>query len=421
MLSDAKLSEPMNGNVHFAAVLCFAQNARAERGRKVLWEDGENVNCHMCGDLYTVIMSSDRPPIISWLNTFVFVVLAAVGIYFLQDILLLAFLGVILASAVRPAVRFGKKIFLPPVVSIILTYIGLFVVISLLLSLIIPPLAAESVGFVQKLSTLLGIQDMRFVQEISLDVSQLGQIAQNFESYNGLLTQLTGSVQVVLGLLASTFTLLFVLFSLLVIAFHMLSDIDGLSLSYAWILPGKNREEKARLAVKIMDTLTKQLGSWVRGQLFLMFLIGFFTYIALLALQVPYALPLAILAGLLEFIPNLGPTIAAIPAVFVAFFLVSPLTGFLTLGFYILLQQLENNFIVPGIMKNAVDVQPLTTILLLLIGFELKGVLGAVVSVPLYVAVRCVARYIWPDKGPFADFSEYLPQTKKPAKKTDSA
>jgi predicted PurR-regulated permease PerM len=375
----------------------------------------------MLGALYTGAMSEERSPIIAWLSKFVVFAVAAFVLYQLQNIAALAFIGVIVASAVRPAVRFGKKFYIPAAVSIMVTYAVLFTVISVLLSLVIPPLANESAALVQRASSTFGLEDMRIVERISLDVTQLGEVAQNFDQYNGVLTQLTGSVQVVLGLLISTFSLLFVLFSLLVIAFHMLSDIDRMSLSFAWMLPRRTREEQAKLAVKIMDSVTHQLGSWVRGQVLLMFVIGTGTYIGLVALGIPYALPLALLAGFLEFIPNLGPTIAAIPAVLVAFLMVNPLVGCLTVAFYLLIQQIENNFIVPGIMKNAVDVQPLTTILLLLIGFELKGVLGAILSVPLYVAIRCVVRFLWPDEGPFADYTEYLPKFTRKAKSAEKS
>lgn len=362
--------------------------------------------------LYTKDMSEERTSIIAWLTKFLLFGIAAYILYRLQNIAILAFIAFILASAVRPAVVLGRRFYIPAAVSIFVTYALVFSVISVMLSLVIPPLAQETTSLIQKASTALGLQDMAFVREFSLDVNQLTDVAQNFDQYNGVFTQLTGSVQAVLGILMSTFSVLIIIFSLMVIAFHMLSDIDRFSMTFAWMLPKRTREDQAKLAQKIMDSLTQQLGSWVRGQLLLMFVIGVATYLVLSAFGVPYALPLAILAGSLEFIPNLGPTIAAIPAVLVAFLLVNPLTGFLTLGFYILLQQIENNFIVPGIMKNAVDVQPLTTILLLLVGFELKGVMGAVISVPLYVAVRCVIRYIWPDQGPFADYTAFLPKRK---------
>lgn len=359
--------------------------------------------------LYTEGMSEERSSIIPWLNKFIIISIALVVGFYLRNILVLGFIGLIIASAIRPAVKWGRKMYLPPALSILLSYTFIFVALSVLLSLVIPPLAHDSSLLLQRASAALGLENVNFVREISLDVTQLTEVAQNFDQYNGILTQLTGSVQVVLGLLASTFSLFFILFTLLMVAFHMLAGIERFSLSFAWMLPRKTRQEQSKLAIEIMDELTVQLGAWVRGQLLLMLIIGIGTYLGLLALGVPYAIPLALLAGLLEFVPNLGPTIAAVPTVLVAFILVNPAVGLLTLAFCVIVQQLENNFIVPGVMKNAVDVQPLTTIMLLLIGFEVMGVMGAVISVPLYVAVRCVARYIWPDVGPFAQYEEYLP------------
>lgn len=409
----------MGTNFHVLIGLSAAHHTGADGTLEVFGKKSEDINNHKEAGIL-ISMAEDRTSIIPWLSKFVTLSLAIAVLIWFRQVAVLAFIAFILASAIRPVVRFGRKYFVPAAVSIFATYALMFTVISVLLSLIVPPLAQETSLLVTRGTEALGLSEMNLVQELSLDVTQLGQIAQNFDQYNGILTQLTGSVQVVLGLLVSTFSLLFVIFSLLVIAFHMLSGIERVSLSFAWMLPRKTREEQAHLALTIMDSLTQQLGSWVRGQLLLMFVIGTATYFGLLALGVPYALPLAIIAGFLEFIPNLGPTIAAIPAVIVAFVLVNPVVGFLTLAFYIILQQIENNFIVPGIMKEAVDVQPITTILLLLVGFEAMGVIGAVISVPLYVAVRCIVRYIWPDNGPFVSYAKYLPSSaKQTAKKTD--
>jgi predicted PurR-regulated permease PerM len=121
-----------------------------------------------------------------------------------------------------------------------------------------------------------------------------------------------------------------------------------------------------------------------------MITIGVITYIGLSLLSIPYAIPLALAAGLLEILPNLGPTLAAVPAVAIAYFTTGPaMAGFIVL-FYTIVQQLENNLIVPKIMKDNVDVNPLTTILVILIGFKVGSVLGALLAVPFYILVRSI-------------------------------
>ena len=112
-----------------------------------------------------------------------------------------------------------------------------------------------------------------------------------------------------------------------------------------------------------------------------MFIIGLIIFIGLSLLQVKYALILALLAGLFEIIPWLGPWMAGTTAVVLSFFQ-SPFLALLVVILYIVVQQLENNLIVPQVMKKAVGLNPVVVILALLIGGSIAGVLGAVLAVP---------------------------------------
>jgi predicted PurR-regulated permease PerM len=153
----------------------------------------------------------------------------------------------------------------------------------------------------------------------------------------------------------------------------------------------------AKTEAKARDFITRleqQIGGWVRGELALMIIIGLLTYIGLKILGVNYALPLSIIAGLLEIIPNIGPTIALIPAVLVAL-TSSPVTALATVALYFLIQQFENNIIVPKIMQRAVGVKPLIVIIALMTGAKLAGVLGAALAVPGYLVLKVVIEEIY--------------------------
>lgn len=354
-------------------------------------------------------MSDRTPSIISSFWLLFGLIVTGFTLYYFRGIVLLAFLAFILASAIRPLVKLGKRVHIPAALTIFSSYIMLFVLISLLFATIIPPLVEQSAQLVSAASHSLGLNgQLSFLSEFRLDLTQWESYIEHYDQYSGILNQITGSLQTALQIVFSTFSVLFISFTLLVITFHMLLDLDDVALSFAWLLPKGSGEDRAKQALKIMDDVTIKLGSWVRGQALLMLVIGVITYIGLRLLGVPYALPLAIFAGLLEFIPNLGPTIAAVPAVVAAFLLVNPWIGLATIGFYILVQNLENTFIVPSIMKEAVDVKPLATILLLLIGFEFMGVAGALFSVPLYLVIRSTIQELWPNQGPFADHRKFL-------------
>jgi predicted PurR-regulated permease PerM len=97
---------------------------------------------------------------------------------------------------------------------------------------------------------------------------------------------------------------------------------------------------------------------------------------------------LAILAGLLELIPNLGPTIAAIPAIIIAFATHGVVSGSAVTVMALMIQQLENNYLVPKIMSSTAKVSPLVVILLILMGSQLAGISGALLAVPLYIMLR---------------------------------
>jgi predicted PurR-regulated permease PerM len=136
-----------------------------------------------------------------------------------------------------------------------------------------------------------------------------------------------------------------------------------------------------------------KLGAWLRSQLLLMIIVGVFTGIGLVIIGVPYALTLAVWSGLTEGIPIIGPWLGAIAGVSVGLSQ-SPLTGFLALIVYLVVQQTESNLLVPKIMSRAVGVNPVVVILAVLIGGKLYGILGIMLGVP-FAAVLSVVVEDW--------------------------
>jgi predicted PurR-regulated permease PerM len=323
------------------------------------------------------------------------------------------FLAFIFASALDPVVNFLHKLKMPRALSIGVMYVVLIAILSVLFGLTIPPLVKQTALLISTFSRLLGISDYSLEQFTRIDFSNLTtSLDQYVLQYQSVLGQLQGSITTVVNIIFSTFSVVFVLFTLLITTFYFLMNMDKIAVSFAWLLPGEP-EAQAKKARHIMDMVQVRLGQWISGQLTLMFIIGVVTFIGLSLLGVPFALPLALLAGLLEIIPNVGPTIAAVPSISIAFFMLNPFMGVIVLLFHILVQQLENNFVVPMIMKEAVDVRPLTTLLLILVGFELFGVAGALLVVPLYITVRTFVQELWPQKGPFVDYTKYLPKSQR--------
>ena len=140
--------------------------------------------------------------------------------------------------------------------------------------------------------------------------------------------------------------------------------------------------------------IEQRLGQWAVGEMFLMLIIGFLTYVILRILGVQYALGLAIIAGLLEIVPTIGPILSLLPALFVVI-----LTGGIGLAVvvtfaYFLIQQLENSFIVPKVMQQAVGIHPLVVILSIAFGQLLMGIAGALLAVPTLAIFEIFVQHI---------------------------
>lgn len=176
---------------------------------------------------------------------------------------------------------------------------------------------------------------------------------------------------------------------LLILAYYFVAEKQALVHSVSRIAPAEYHPFINQLATKLRD----RLGAWLRGQLMLMAAIFLLTYIALSLIGVPYALILALLAGALEVIPFIGPLLSAVPAVMLALVL-SPLHAVIVAGAYVLIQAVEGHVLVPKIMQRATGMNPLLSLLALLIGWTLGGIPGAILAIPVANAAMVFAEEI---------------------------
>jgi predicted PurR-regulated permease PerM len=152
----------------------------------------------------------------------------------------------------------------------------------------------------------------------------------------------------------------------------------------------------------IMERLRVIWNSFFRGQITLMLSVGIVTWIGATAIGLPGAIYLAIIAGVMEVIPNLGPTIAAIPAVLVALLQGSMwipvnnlIFALIVIGLYVLINFLENTFFVPRVMSGSVKLHPLVVIIGVLVGASVWGILGALLAAPVIASGREIIRYLY--------------------------
>lgn len=307
------------------------------------------------------------------------IVLLTYFLFYIKTVLAMLFSAVIIMSALNPAIqKLEHKWKLPRILGILIMYALIIVVFGVTISIIVPPLVIQLQSLTKNFDFLVPVQEE--IRNFKFSITQL----------DTLLTSLGGSVSTAFAIITGAFNGVFTVFTVMVMSSYLLIDRKNLYKKVGWFTTDKKMYD---LAKTFVDSIESQLGGWVRGQLILMVVIGLTTYLGLSLLRVPYALPLAILAGFLEILPNLGPTIAAVPAIGLAFLSGGWFFAGLVTLFYIVVQQLENNIIVPKIMKDNADVNPLATIVTILIGVKLAGFMGALLSVPLYIVLRTVYSY----------------------------
>jgi predicted PurR-regulated permease PerM len=316
-------------------------------------------------------------------KTIIFTITLLLSLWFLfqvRSIIVLLFIAFILMTAVNPLVKLANKIKLPTIVVMLVIYFGLIALISTVIASLVPAVVQQTKDLTLVLPSFLHNLESTF--NAQFDPNVLGNYLNTIPS--NLLKVAGGIFSNVMNILALFF-----------MSYYLVLERPNLHKYLLKLFDDKDSEAKAE---KLVVDIEKQVGGWVRGELFLMLIIGVMTYLGLFLLGVPYALPLAVLAGLLELVPNLGPTMAAVPAIVIAL-TVSPVIALGTLILSIVIQQLENNLIVPKVMQSATGTEPLATIIVLLVGFTLGGIAGAVLSMPIYLTIQTVYKALSPASG----------------------
>lgn len=283
----------------------------------------------------------------------------------IKEVILLLFIAIILMSALAPLIETITKRKIPKVVAIAVSYLLIIALLAFLLFLIIIPLKNQTTSLVSALPQTAE----RLLPSLGIDRSLLQQELSSFSKS-------------VLELSFALFSNILTVISVAVLTFYLLLDRDRLYHLLVSIVPGQKANTE-----RLIHKIENKLGAWLRGQIILSLLIGTSYYILLFAFGISFALPLAIFAGFMEVIPVIGPIISALPAIVIGFSL-SPTVGIgIALGCFVI-QQLENHFIVPQLMKRAVGLNPLIVILAIAVGSKLLGIAGGLLAVPITVVLQ---------------------------------
>jgi len=306
-------------------------------------------------------------------------------VYLIKDVVAILFFAVLLVSILEPIVGSLTRRKVPKIIAVLLIYLLLLAVFSLIVVLLIPPVTDQINQLINSFPQYWAEISQEF-SDLSNFFSQYG-ISQSIEtSFEFLKTQLGGSTDGIFSKVGNIVSGVASLFIILVITFYLLVEERAIKKILKSLVPG----EYLPYSYQLVNRIQEKLGLWLRAQLILGLIIFALVFISLTTLGVKYALILAIIAGLLEFIPYLGPFIAGFIAVVLTFFQ-SPITALLVLIIYILIQAAENHIFVPNIMKRAVGLNPVISIVALLIGGKLAGLVGVILAIPLVTALSVVA------------------------------
>jgi predicted PurR-regulated permease PerM len=245
------------------------------------------------------------------------------------------------------------------------------------------------------------------IRGYSLDLSQLYQeLSGMLRTFVGSVAQ--GTIDVVLEVASGAFWLIIILIA----AYYLVKDADRLIEQLDDLAPPGYRDDFVRLRKQI----TAVWNAFLRGQLVMGLLMVAITTVAAMAVGLPYAFVLGLFAGVAEFVPNLGPILALIPAVLLALFQGSsflPLSNFwfavLVTGMYLVIQQVEGNLLLPRVMGSSLNLHPLVVLFGIIVGGSLAGILGMLLAAPVLATLRVVGRYIFYrlyDRDPFAEPEE---------------
>ena len=320
--------------------------------------------------------------------------------YHLRDKIILLALATFLAAVIDPSVNKMEQFGFPRGIAILVHYFfAIFILLFLLLSFI--PIIAEQI---QGIAIIISAEvdaflanpriDLPFVKD---DVNLRLTILVKSTLQNLNITQFTDAMAQFGQSLSSAaqggarfaarigFTVVEFFVSMIVVfvlAFFMQIEKEGIIRWFRSFFPASYRT----YVDNKFEAMHSKIGQWARGELLLMITIFALTLVALLILRMPYALTLAVLAGLCEFIPAVGPFIAAVPAVLIGFTQGGPVMGLVLIGVYYIIQWCENNLLVPLIMKRAVGLSPIAILFAMMVGISfpetIHPVLGVMLAVP---------------------------------------
>ena len=346
--------------------------------------------------------TSNPKPLILWTIWMTALAVIIVWCAFLvRDVLLIIYLSGLFAIGFSPIVRLIERQKVLPIgtrrfprwLAILILYLVIIGTLTGIGFMIVPPLVDQSQQlWASRAEMFSKAQDFLIQKGILKEHYTLREAVEHAPGTDG--RNAAGTVMnALIGVVGGLFGLL----TILILTFYILVEADSLRNTMLWLFPSRDR---ARVAAASRD-ITLKVSAWLGGQLVLGGIIGATSAIGLWLLGIPFFYVLALISGIGELIPVVGPVLSAIPAVAVAA-TVSMKKVLLVILFFVIQQQFENHVLVPKVMQRQVGVSPVTVIVALLIGGKLLGIVGAILAVPTAAILQVLFSELTADK-PRAD------------------
>jgi predicted PurR-regulated permease PerM len=332
------------------------------------------------------------PPMSYWVRTTVAValtlsVLAAARS--VLDILILVLVAAVLAVGLDRAVRLLERARIRRGGAVALIFIGAVALVALFAALVVPPLVREAGDLANNIPDYVHRLEQRD-DSIGSWVRQ-NDLSTKLKDFAAQLPQKASrSFTTILGITGQVASVVFNLLTIAILTIYFLLSMPRMNRASGVLFSPARREVGERV---LSESLAK-VGGFVSGNLLTSLIAGIASLIAFLVFGIPFGVALAMWVAIADLIPVVGATLGAIPGVIVAFFS-SPLDGVAVLSFFVVYQQVENYYIVPKVMKGAVDLSPAAVIVSTLIGGSLAGFAGAILALPVAATIKVVVSDVW--------------------------
>jgi predicted PurR-regulated permease PerM len=317
----------------------------------------------------------------------VFIALSFWLLYRFNQVVFILFIAIVMGTVIRPAVNWLYQRGLPRIAGVILVYLMLFALLIgfalLLFPLIVEQgatIAAAVPGYYQSLREGMA----SFPNQLIVRLSEfLPATLPSLQPIQQTAQQMLASAGQALGYISLAVKTIFIAIVVLILAFHW--TLDGPRIIQSLLqLVSKDQREGIRELIMAMET---KIGSYLTGQGVLCLVIGIMALVAYLLIGLPNALVLALLAGVFEVVPMIGPLLGAIPAGIIALS-IAPSKLIWVIVATIVIQQIENSLLVPRVMRKAVGINPFVSLLSLFAFSSLFGIAGALMAIPMAAIIQ---------------------------------